>query len=183
MVKVLEWYGCTGRPNEGIRLDAGLVGEGIKQRDEDLLRKYNLRVRYGVADPSIFIRDGGPSIAEMMIKHVIWGHADNKRVNGWQLVRRRLVGAGGDPMLYFLETCNDSIRTLPVLQHDETNAEDLDTDGEDHAADEIRYACASRPYVVDEKRPEVLTFENARAYPTINEMLAAARKKRMAEAN
>jgi hypothetical protein len=183
LVKILEWYGCTGRPNEGIRLDAGLVGEGIKQRDEDLLRSYGLRTRIGYADPSIFARDGGPSIAEMMIKHVIWARADNKRINGWQLLRRRLIGVGGAPLIYFLETCNDTIRTLPVLQHDEKNAEDLDTDGEDHAADEVRYACTSRPQVVDLKVEQPLDLSSARALPRIDELLAASRKRRLAEAS
>jgi hypothetical protein len=45
-----------------------------------------------------------------------------------------------------MECCRDSIRTLPALQHDANNIEDVDTDGEDHAADDIRYACMSRPY-------------------------------------
>jgi len=39
------------------------------------------------------------------------------------------------------------IRTLPMLQHDPHNIEDLDTEGEDHAADSARYAVMSRPYV------------------------------------
>ena len=41
----------------------------------------------------------------------------------------------------------DSIRTIPFLQHDPDKPEDLMTDSEDHAADEWRYACMSRPYV------------------------------------
>ena len=39
------------------------------------------------------------------------------------------------------------IRTLPLLQHDPDRPEDLDTTMEDHAADELRDACLSRPYV------------------------------------
>lgn len=180
MVKIHEWYGCTGRANEGIRLDAPLVAEGIKERDLDLQRQYGLRISYGVADPSIFIRDGGPSIAELMLtKHVTWARADNKRASGWQNMRWRLRVANG-PMLYFVETCNDTIRTLPVMQHDEKDAEDLDTDGEDHAVDETRYACTSRPYTVDEKKQEVLDLSSARALPTINELVAASRKRRLA---
>lgn len=52
-------------------------------------------------------------------------------------------------MIYFFSTCKDSIRTLPALQHDPVKAEDVDTEQEDHAPDEIRYACMSRPYVRD----------------------------------
>ena len=50
-------------------------------------------------------------------------------------------------MLYVFSTCRDFVRTVPVLQHDPHRAEDLDTKGEDHAADDGRYACSSRPWV------------------------------------
>jgi hypothetical protein len=50
-------------------------------------------------------------------------------------------------MIYYFDTCRDSIRTIPMLQHDETRVEDVDSDMEDHAADSARYACMSRPYV------------------------------------
>ncbi len=58
-------------------------------------------------------------------------------------------------MIYFFSTCTDSIRTLPALQHDPVKAEDVDTEQEDHAPDEIRYACMSRPYVrnIETKTP------------------------------
>jgi hypothetical protein len=54
---------------------------------------------------------------------------------------------GGTPMAFCFNTCTDSIRTIPVLQHDPDKAEDLDTKAEDHAADDWRYACMSRPWV------------------------------------
>lgn len=183
LVKIKEWYGCTGRPNEGIRLDAAMVGEGVKQRDMDLFKEFGLKVKYGLADPSIFTQDGGPSLAQQMAKHVTWGRADNKRINGWQAVRRRLVGLGTPeaplPTLYFLECCQDTIRTLPLLQHDDKNVEDLDTDGEDHAADETRYGCTSFPWTVDARKEEKINFADAQAYPTINQLLSKARAKRL----
>ena len=36
-------------------------------------------------------------------------------------------------MLYVFKTCLQLIRTLPVLQHDERDPEDVDTEREDHA--------------------------------------------------
>jgi hypothetical protein len=50
----------------------------------------------------------------------------------------------------------DSIRTVPFLQHDPDRPEDVMTDSEDHAADEWRYACMSRPYVrtIEKPKPE-----------------------------
>ena len=61
-------------------------------------------------------------------------------------MRQRMIG-DERPMIYCFDTCHDSIRTIPMLQHDPSKAEDLDTTAEDHAADEWRYACMSRPWV------------------------------------
>ena len=156
-------------------MEAGLVAEGIREREK------LERIRYGAADPSIFIRDGGPSIAEMMaIKGVQWRRADNKRVPGWQQVRYRLNGELGLPMVYVLDTCHDLIRTLPSLQHDEKDVEDLDTDGEDHAADEFRYGLMSRPWVPRASLPPS-PLPSGGIGMTINELIARQRARRLAE--
>lgn len=140
LVKYREWYGAKGI-NVGLKMTADKVAQGIVEREK------GERIRYGVADPAIFIVNGGPSIGETMAIHKCsWRRGDNKRMSGWEQVHIRLKGENGVPMLYFCDNCEDSIRTLPVLQHDEVNTEDLDTDGEDHAADELRYACMSRPW-------------------------------------
>jgi hypothetical protein len=47
--------------------------------------------------------------------------------------------------MYIFRGCKAFIRTIPLLQYDEHKPEDLDTDGEDHVADEVRYFCMSRP--------------------------------------
>jgi hypothetical protein len=110
-----------------------------------------------VLDPSAFKEDGGPSIAERIYKgsgnRIIFRHADNARVpgrgamGGWDQVRARFVGDGdGHPMIAFFSTCLDSIRTIPALQHDPKRPEDVQTDGEDHAGDDVRYGCMSRPW-------------------------------------
>lgn len=144
LVKYREWYGAKG-PNVGLKMTAEQVAEGI------LLRERGERISYGTADPAIFIRNGGPSIGETMaVKGCNWRSADNKRKPGAEKLRQYLVGeVTGDthiPMLYFLDCCEDSIRTIPTLQHDEKDAEDVDTEAEDHAYDETRYAVMSRPW-------------------------------------
>ena len=75
------------------------VAIGIRDRERGEL------IRYGAADPSIFIRDGGPSIAEsMLIRGCQWRRADNRRKPGWECLHQRLQGgADGLPLLYFLE--------------------------------------------------------------------------------
>jgi hypothetical protein len=156
-----EWYGMKpGEPNVGLRMTAEQVAEGIRDRERDDPKPAN-GMMVGVADPAIFAEDGGPSIAARMTQaaRVVFRPADNKRVpkrgamGGWDQLRSRLVGdANGKPMVVFFSTAIHAIRTLPTLQHDANRAEDVDTDSEDHCADEIRYACMSRPFVRDMER-------------------------------
>jgi len=94
--------------------------------------------------------------------------ADNSRVAGWDQVRQRLIGDDGIPMLYVSTECTDTIRTLPVLTHDKHRVEDIDTTQEDHAADEIRYACMARPY--QRRAPDI--EEDIWRPATIDEMMA-----------
>lgn len=142
LFKYREWYGTNGQPNVGLKMFAEDVALGILEREKG---EY---IRYGVADPQIFVRDGGPSIGErMMIKKCTFRPADRKRKVGWDQLRKYLVGEDGIPMLYFAESCEASIRTLPIIQHDDHDAEDVDTDSEDHAADETRYGVMSRPWL------------------------------------
>jgi hypothetical protein len=139
MIRYREWYGME-TPNIGLKMAAEAVGAGIRRREQ------GEKISYGVADPSIFQEDGGPSIASGM-SPLVWRPADNKRKPGWQQLNSRLIGIDGRPMIYFFNTCVDSIRTLPLQQHDKHNIEDVDTNGEDHAVDDIRYACMSRPWI------------------------------------
>lgn len=143
LVRYREWYGAK-EPNVGLKLTADAVATGIRQREA------KETIAYGVADPSCWKVDGGPSIAERMgMEKAKFRKADNSRINGWDQVRQRMVGdeEAGVPMIYVVDTCVDSIRTVPLLQHDSDNPEDLDSDMEDHAADDWRYACMSRPFI------------------------------------
>ena len=156
LVRYREWYTATA-PNKGMKLTAEEVAAGIHERTRS-----DEKIAYSVLDPAAFANDGGPSIAERMAAKGVWfKRADNKRVGtagamgGWDQLRARLRGENGVPMIYFFSTCRDTIRTLPALQHDEAKPEDVDTEQEDHAADEVRYACMSRPYRrQDKKKPD-----------------------------
>lgn len=150
LVQYREWYGSVGDANKGVRLDAEEIAGGIleRERGED--------IAYGVLDPSAFNRTSGPSMAERMAnKRVVFRRADNTRVSkrgaisGWDAVRTRLRGIDDlYPMMYVFSTCRHFIRTFPLLQHDaDGDPEDLDTTGEDHAADACRYAMVSRPWI------------------------------------
>lgn len=176
LVKYREWYGASG-PNKGLKMTADQVADGI------ILREKGERIRYGVADPSIYIRDGGPSIAETMAIHrCTWRRADNKRKAGAEQLRQRLVGENGLPMLYFLDCCEDSIRTIPVLQHDETDAEDVDTEAEDHAYDETRYAAMARPWLPRAVPAAVSRLPKHPGEMTIDELIQKQKRARLAAA-
>lgn len=78
--------------------------------------------------------------------------ADNARVNGWSQVRSYLSwqqNADGEytrlPQVVIFENCTNLIRTLPGQVFDPHKPEDIDSDGEDHAADTFRYGLKSRP--------------------------------------
>jgi hypothetical protein len=156
LVRYREWYGAGRRHTEGLRLTAEEVASGIREREGP-----SEPIGFGIADPSIFARDGGPSLAERMaMAGVRFRPADNTRVgragalSGWDQVRARIAPApGATPMLYVFDTCRDFIRTVPILQHDAMRPEDLDTESEDHIADETRYACLSRPLAARPARP------------------------------
>lgn len=169
LIRYREWYGAVGG-----KLTADQVGKGIVSRERDDRRKLDYGVLDPAAfsedgGPSIAERINDELLKAKIAAFI---QADNKRVTrqtgdpmkagpmgGWDAMRARLVGSAqrmedgginwktGRPMLYFFSTCTDSIRTIPVLQHDQSRAEDLDTDAEDHAADDVRYACLSRPWI------------------------------------
>lgn len=150
LVRYREWYGKR-EPNVGLKMNAEDVARAMVTKQAK-----GEQIRYHVADPAMWAEDGGPSLAERCCAaagdKVMWRRADNRRVaqkgamGGWDQMRARMEGEDDRPMLYVFDTCADSIRTIPSLVHDEMHPEDLDTDGEDHAADEWRYACMSRPY-------------------------------------
>lgn len=172
LIKYREWYGVklrgdgTFEPNVGLKMTAEEVAEGVKERER------GERIKYGVADPSIFVRDGGPSIGERMLSRgVVWRAADRKRKTGWDQLHQRLRGVNSSPMLYFLDCCEHTIRTLPVLQHDEHDPEDVDTDGEDHAGDETRYAVMSRPFNRVEPVEPVIIYPKVPQQMTIRDLV------------
>ena len=143
-----EWYGMDkDEIGKGLYFDDDVVAKGIAKRSAG--EKFEMS--NSVADPSIFNVVTGKSIAETYRDNgVTFIKADNSRVAGWGQVHTRLNGteeSEGVPMIYFFDTMTHTIRTLPLLQHDSSNIEDLDTNMEDHAADALRYICMTRPVV------------------------------------
>jgi hypothetical protein len=172
--RIKEWYGSTGKPNEGLNILASEIAEGIIERELAMgwRRPHEnwCRVKPGVADSQIFAAENGNCIAtDMAVKcrlddgykypGIRWNPADKRpgsRSTGWTQMRQRLKGAHqmskkdeeGNilyymprerPGLFVFNTCKAFMETIPVLPRDEKDMDDVNTDAEDHVADETRY--------------------------------------------
>ncbi len=163
--RILERYGCTEEPNTGIRLTPEQQFAEIAEieRTHRWIKGKNI---HGIADPSIWDQSRGESIAEVAMKYGIYfDPGDNARVPGWMQCHYRLqFDDNGFPMFYVFNTCKAFIRTIPLLVHSEKNPEDLDTEQEDHVADEWRYFCMSRPIT-----PVATKVENVHLYDPLHQ--------------
>ena len=185
--RILEMYGCTDQPNEGLRWTADKVFSEIKRIENEHRWLKGKRIQ-GVADPAIWIENGGPSIAETAQRHgVYFEQGDNKRLPGWDQMHYRLsFDENGLPMMYVFDNCKAFIRTIPSLQYSEVSPEDVDTDGEDHAADEARYFCMMRPIKPRELTPPSLYYKSPlKIFLDIDEkdLMPARAKPRMERIN
>ncbi len=146
MYRIREMYGCSGVPNEGIRIEPTEIARRIKEIEKE---DVNLKNKYitGIADPSIYDESRGESVARMMEREgVFFERADNTRIAGkMQLHNRLAFDENGIPMLYVFSTCKHFIRTVPALVYSQKNIEDIDTDAEDHIYDEVRYVAMENP--------------------------------------
>lgn len=148
LYRILEYYGCKeGEANTGLKMTSDEVFAEIHkfESEHEWLKGKQI---HGVADPAIWIKDHtGISIYDTAVANgVYFSKGDNSRVPGWEQVHNRLkFDKAGYPKMYIFNTCKDFIRTIPLLMHDEHKVEDVDTDGEDHIADETRYMCMKRP--------------------------------------
>lgn len=144
--RIIELYGCTQTPNKGVKWSNKEQFNKIAEIEREHRWLKGKRIQ-GVADPSIWDGSHGISAAEEAEKHQLWFEPGiNDRVPGWMQVHERLMfDADGKAMMYFFNTCTAIIRTMPLMMYDEHKVEDLNTDLEDHACDEVRYFCMMRP--------------------------------------
>lgn len=156
-----EWYGCKPRQaDKGIEISPEQIALGILEREEYETRNNLLVLR--TADPSIFDKSRGDSIADQMApgfrgraKGVVFSKGDNARIAGKMQVHERLRFDHEDkPMMYVFSSCPEWIRTVPNLPYDETKTEDIDTDAEDHAYDATRYFFMDHPISATKKPPK-----------------------------
>jgi phage terminase large subunit len=103
----------------------------------------NERIIITYADPSIWTekQKGVASTAVIYSQNGLpCTEASNARLDGKRRIDRLLVDLpDGRPGLLIFETCMYLVRTLPSLVYDRTQIEDVNTKGEDHAYDALRY--------------------------------------------
>lgn len=162
--RFMEFYGCVkGKQNVGLNMFATDVTKEII--NIELKTEYYGKVVNGVADSAINSSEDGHSISEEMgksvkigskwYKGITWIMANKKsgsRSVGWQLIRKRLRGSvqkkdeetniilpREEQGFFVTKSCTEFIRTFPNLQKDMRKKDDVDTNSEDHIADEVRY--------------------------------------------
>lgn len=147
LYRIMEIYGCTQTPNEGVKWSTDEQFRYISEFEQSHPWLKGRKIVDSVADPSIWDASRGISTAETAAKYGIYfTPGDNKRIPGWMQVHYRLqFDKSGYARMYVFNTCKAFIRTIPLMMFSETNPEDLDTKLEDHCPDEVRYMCMSRP--------------------------------------
>lgn len=178
---IRELYGMVrGKPNAGVAETARQVRRQVAEVEASILDEHGHKVKvlYGVADPACWAKTGvagtdeaaqSPSVIDEFcdstvkgVPVITWSRGQNDRMQGKQQLHLRLRGWNYDeeakkvtsPALVMFDCCTHTIRTIPALVYDEHKIEDVDTDGEDHPYDTVRYGIMERLYtpVKKEKR-------------------------------
>ena len=156
-----------GELNKGLELSSYEIGEMIAQKE--LSMGIQDRIKAGPADNSIFtptrmtdrfsshydaIKAGYNSVLiknHLRKRHEIFGESDKtpgSRIRGLEVMRTMFKSALKSPMedkgLFVFNHCVFFKRTVPMIQRDEKNPEDVDTDSIDHYYDALRYRVATK---------------------------------------
>ena len=147
LYRIMEMYGCTQTPDEGVKWSPDEQFRRISEFERQHPWLRGRKIVDSVADPAIWDQSRGESIAETAARYGIYfTPGDNNRIPGWMQVHYRLqFDENGYARMYVFNNCKAFIRTMPLMMYSETHPEDLDTKLEDHCPDEVRYMCMSRP--------------------------------------
>ncbi len=147
LYRIMEMYGCTSTPDEGVKWSPDEQFKRIAELERTHPWLKDRKIVDSVADPAIWDSSRGESIAETAMRYGIYfSPGDNERIPGWMQVHYRFqFDDNGYPRMYIFNNCKAAIRTIPLMMYSETKPEDIDTKLEDHCPDEIRYMCMSRP--------------------------------------
>ncbi|MGH8601320.1 MAG: hypothetical protein ACREXR_00610, partial [Gammaproteobacteria bacterium] len=179
LIQTNEWYGWTGKENEGVRLPSNVVARRILEKEEALnIRRPEVRI----ADSSMWNRVDAASPAENMMEatsgRLMLTRCRKDRQSNFDEVNCRLAGnprlnhdgrIEDTPMLYITANCVQTWRTLPSLLLDSQHPEmGPDGRGENHCYDSLSYMCASRPYAVTLKDRQLAEYNEIKRQRQVN---------------
>ena len=162
LYRIMEYYGCTETPNEGVKWTPDEQFKRISEFEHQHPWLKGRKIVDSVADPAIWDASRGESVAETAMRYGIYfSPGDNERIPGWMQVHYRLqFDDNGYSRMYVFDNCKAFIRTMPLMMYSETKPEDLDTTLEDHCPDEVRYMCMSRPLKpIIPTKPKPMVFD------------------------
>lgn len=158
-----EYYSCVkGKPNTGLQLTAVQLTQAIICHEKS--QRYDRTRITRVADNAIFNKEDDHCIADEMSKPIkidgewnkglTWIGSDKRagsRAIGWNFIRELLSNSFNPKTedgivlprenrgIFISSSCANLIRTLPALERDPKKPDDIDTNGEDHLCDALRY--------------------------------------------
>jgi len=152
--RIHEWYGKTeGQINVGLRMGSTDVGLRIVEIDKKIEELYGIKVVPGAADSQIYSQSDQVITTAQQMANVgcFWRRSDKgsgSRATGWQLMGEMMEGAMTRERkgLFIWNTCKDFIKYVPRLMQDKVNLDDIDSDQEDHIADEARYRIQTKEH-------------------------------------
>lgn len=119
-----------------------------EQLDQDGMVKH----AYRTAGRDIVNELGRISIQRIMAEEGLKFHPANRtgderlRATGWNQIRHRAIGENNKPMLYFMEHCIHTWRTITSVVIDPDKQEDVLKKQDDDLPDALRMGCQCRPY-------------------------------------
>lgn len=160
-----EWYGWTGEINKGIRLVDSEIARGVLEKEKNLGIK-SVAVRLTGHDsfskkPDYKGGGQGKSTAETFAEFGLYlTKADPDRGLKIRQFRERLKFSGNDrPMMQVYSTCEQFIRTVPMIQTDPKNVEYIDDSGEAHCFDSACQLAMFRPLSLKQPDPRISTYD------------------------
>jgi hypothetical protein len=189
-----ELYGCardekTGKflPNVGVKETPDVVAKRIKDReahDEKLGIDLGLRI----TGPDLFAKGGGQygvqnTHAQTFRRHGLkfrpWWAGKGSRAAGALLVKQTLE----EDQLRVFSTMEHWLRTVPTLEPDPDDPDDVDTEGEDHAFDATKAGLMRRTSnpdtPADEEAEDPATYSGVEVLPGgVHRIANGAERKR-----
>lgn len=178
------WYREHYKAGQDADLNAQDIAAASYERDPATGVLLPERYAFSLLDSACFAKTGAEStIAEIYEKNGVpcipW---PKDRKAGWALFHEYLrhvdprTGERHPPRMRFFSTCRNAIRTIPSLVTDDRDPEDLDTNGEDHAADAVRGALEylREAKAAPPKTPEEEAFERWKARDRVGSANIAA---------